>query len=293
MITVFVGCLALVATPMSNRSIAIWTRAESGNAPVKTTVDLSILESQERTIDDVQYRQQQRYRGVSLAAILGAQPPPAGTDLAILHFHNGMRIGVHPRKADELAKLDAFVALDIWRAASEDTPEGWSHDFPTVSKHVAPGRDARPLTFTGNKLVLGTGWHPRVPGDGKHGFSPWLYTDTLTGIEYANEAAYERQFRLVGGGDEVGYGVFARTCAFCHGIEHVGASYGWDFSEPVSVTEYRGAKSLAMHVKYREANAPERGLMMPAFPDLKDSALKAVWDWMSKLSKQKTQPYTP
>ncbi|MFN0063296.1 MAG: c-type cytochrome [Myxococcaceae bacterium] len=255
-------------------------------------MDLRGLPKQEVTRDDVQYRQKTRFRGVALSDVFAASPPPEAADLAILQFRNGMQVPVHPNDSAELSRLNAFIATEVWRPASEGQAEGWSTAFVPVGKAVAPGRDRRPIEFLGNKVMVETRWHPWVPErKDKKAFSPWAYVDSLVGIEYVQRAAYERQFRVTSGGDAVGYGLFRQSCQFCHGVAKVGAKFGWDFAAPIALSEYRGPRSLALHVKYREGDAPERGLMMPAFPEFKDADLEALWAWMSALGKQKPQPY--
>ena len=90
-----------------------------------------------------------------------------------------------------------------------------------------------------------------------------------------------------------GQRVFLSRCQFCHGVKKVGATFGWDFVEPIPVSQHRSAKSLALHVRSREGDAPEAGLMMPALRDVTEVEVTAVWKWMEAIGKQGPRRYVP
>lgn len=283
--------------PVLPGHLTVWKRPSSaqptGAVSERGQVSLGRFALDEREALDVQYGQVERFRGFPLRALFLASPPPPGTDLALLHFANGMVVPVAPGDAPALKRLDLFVALERWTPAAPGEPAHWSRDFPPVYKPVAPGRDRRPITFAGNKLTTASLGHPVAARSGAVGFSPWLHVDSLTGVEYVEAAAYARQFATREGDDSRGLRVFEQTCQFCHGVAKVGASFGWDFAGPVPLTEYRGRRALALHVQYREGDAPERGLMMPALPELDDAAVGALWDWMDHITREGPKPYTP
>jgi mono/diheme cytochrome c family protein len=246
---------------------------------------------QERVVVDAQYGEKPRYRGVPLTRVLERYGIPEGCDLALLHFHNGMVIPL-PLGSATLDRVDVFIAHSIWLRDGETT--AWSKSFPDITKRGTGVRDRRPIRFNGNKVVVENPWHPMVANKNGASFSPWLHADSLSGIELAQSQAYYRQFQAAGHPvAQAGYVLFVARCQFCHGARSVGASFGWDFVDPVPLYTYRGPKNLFLHVRYREGDAPELGLMMPAFQDLTERDAEAVWSWLKAIADKPMAPYRP
>ena len=65
---------------------------------------------------DVQYQAKLEMRGISLAALIDQYRPPAGVDLAILHFANGMAVPIPFRDAAVMSRLDPFIARELVEA---------------------------------------------------------------------------------------------------------------------------------------------------------------------------------
>lgn len=226
--------------------------------------------------EDVQLGETRSFRGVPLARIVRARPAPAGTDTVLLGFASGMIV---PVALSELDALDLFVALESRRGK-----EPFSANFPEVAKKKTVMPDPRPIRFVGNKLVVSSLVHPRVPTSAQ--FSPWLYVDSLTSLRWVSGAAYERTF---GGADaEVAAGreVFLTRCQWCHGVDGHGARYGWDFVRPVPLYEWRSARSLHAHVKYRNVDAADRGYMMPPQASVSDEEITQLHAWMKRVAEQ-------
>lgn len=275
---VSLSCAAF-AEPM----VQTWVRGDTR----KPVVDLAKASATEVSRKDAQTGLTQTFRGVTLEAlILEAAPAPA-LDLVVLHFQNGMAVPLPFRDEETMKALDPLVALAV------KTKEGWSTAFPPLAKRDSGARDSRPIAFEGNKLVVGALTHPYQPKANEEA-SPWLHVDTLTGLEFAVASAWDAQFTA---GDAAplkeGQRVFLSRCQFCHGVKRVGASYGWDFVDPIPITQHRTAKSLALHVRSREGDAPEKGLMMPALRDVSEAQVAAVWKWVEALAKRGPRPYKP
>ena len=151
-----------------------------------------------------------------------------------------MAIPLAFRNREVMKRLDPFVARGMRAEANGPVVNGL---FPRITKKEAKsdGRaDARPITFTGNKVVVIERWHPAVPAKALGVFSPWVHADTLIGIELASAPAYYGQFDVPGGADvHKGLEQFQQSCQFCHGARGVGAKLGWDFVEPTAMYSYR------------------------------------------------------
>lgn len=242
---------------------------------------------------DAQYGTWHRYRGIPLQWLLDTVAPPASIDLALLHFENGMVVPLPFRDAAAMDRLAPFVALEIWVPDAQGEPD-WRRELPEIPKKGEESEDWRPIRFRGNKLVVKTLWHPEVPRATLAVFSPWRHVDRLVGIELVQSEAYRRQLR----GPSVaqvreGYRVYAERCQYCHGVNQIGATFGWDLAVPVPLHTYRDAQSLFLHAKYREINAASRGLMMPAFSDLGQEQAAALWAWMEAIVRSGPAPYAP
>lgn len=281
--------------------IRIWTRSDgdhSGGKPLlrKNIVDLDLetRELQTAELNDHQYQQKSKYRGVYLDTIFAGYVAPKSADLALLHFDNGVVIPyplaatkTQPNGVPALPK--AFVAMRIW-----DTKTNfWTTRFPKAARHVPGFRDARPIRFAYNKIVVETPTHPMVPDPFSASVDLWRVAGTLVGIEFVNEKAYYQQFSVSTEPNvQLGLNVFKQTCQFCHGVRKVGASLGWDFVHPFPVYRYRNTKkNLYYHVKYQILDAPEKGLLMPALKNLSAAEASAVWEWLRAVGTQPLKPY--
>lgn len=296
----WVTLAASFGAPVSGQGnlVEVWVRA-----PEATTARPSHLKS--RTVDldtaalvdvarfDAQYGTRQRYRAVPLDSLLDSRNVSPGLDLALLHFENGMVVPLPFRDAKAMERLAPFVAVEVWTADSLGE-QAWSRHLPELPKKGEASEDWRPIRFHGNKLVVQDRWHPDVPKATLAMFSPWQHVDRLVGIEFVQSEAYRRQLRgpnstLV----REGYRIYSERCQFCHGVQKVGASFGWDFAVPVPLHTYRDPHSLFLHAKYREMNAASRGLMMPAFPDLGAAQAEALWAWMEAIGGEGPALYAP
>jgi mono/diheme cytochrome c family protein len=157
-----------------------------------------------------------------------------------------------------------------------------------------PG-DRRPIEFWGNKLVVAERFHPEVAPAAQPGFSPWTHADTLVGIELVAARAYYAQFEV--GGDATvqrGLALFRQNCQFCHGVRHVGASFGWDFVDSEAFQrQQESAANLYHNVAHKPQNAGELGLMMPALGFLTEADAGAMREWMRAAAAVPVAPYTP
>ena len=240
----------------------------------------------QRRMLDVQYGYTANYRGRPLVEVIASYKHAANDDLALLHFANGMIVPVPLDEAD-IKRLDAFVAVEVCPKKG-----ACSGDFSEVAKEDAYSvtGDPRPITFTWNKIVVPTLWHPEVPEARQHIFTPWHHVDTLTGIEFVNSAAYYRQFDLA---EAEGLSVFRQRCQYCHSARYVGSRYGWDFVTPLPIFEKRPPEQLLNHVKYPKTMAKRMGLMMPNQSDVTEPEMKAIWRWMKKAASRPLPSYKP
>lgn len=222
---------------------------------------------------DVQLGERRTFRGVPLVRLVRARAAPPGTDTVVLGFDNGMRV---PVRLADLEALDALVALE-----SRSGKEPFSTMFPEVKKKKTATPDPRPLRFLGNKLVLTSTTHPRVPPTTQA--SPWLYVDALTSIRWVDGLRYEHDFGGLDQAVAAGREVFLTRCQWCHGVAGHGARYGWDFVRPVPLYEWRSARSLHAHVRFRNADAVERGYMMQPQLDATEAEISLLHAWMRAL----------
>ena len=270
------------ASPNAVNGIEVWIRGNSQpdeqGSPQEGSRRLRLDRVRLKTVEryDAQYGRIGRYRGILLRDVLSDFASDASVDLAILHFANGMAIPLAFRDADTMKRLDPFIA----RAST----------FPPIPKKDTPF-DRRPIEFTGNKLVVGDRWHPDVaPGTP---FSPWAHADTLVGIELVATAPYYAQFEAAGEA-RVGRGValFRQSCQFCHGVHHVGATFGWDFVDSAIINRYEDSPANLYHnVAYKPRNATELGLMMPPLAFLTESAAEDLRKWLQAISQSSPRPY--
>jgi mono/diheme cytochrome c family protein len=149
------------------------------------------------------------------------------------------------------------------------------------------------LRFTGNKVTVAELWNPSLRSGTEQAFSPWRHADALTGIELVNDRAYLAQF-AASPATARGQQTYAEVCRFCHGARRQGAQFGWDFVEPLPISEYRKKDvSLYYHLKYRPASAVARGILMPALPFLTEGDAGALLDWLRALAARPLSPYRP
>jgi hypothetical protein len=274
----------------AGRTIELWTRAPGNYArgadPGREKLKQLDLDQQTLTSvkkKDVQYGETRSFKGLSLASVLASYDPPATLDMVILHFANGVLIPLPRSEAEQSPGL--FIAR-----YTRNSKKAWTSLFPPVAKEDPTFRykDPNPVTFSGNKLVSTTQRHPDVTSKV---FSPWLLAGSLTGIEFANRDAYYGQFSAKN--NEGGLKVWTARCQFCHGVNKVGADFGWDFVDPVPVWKLKNAEHVYNKLKYPYHDALERGLQMPTQTDVSQAEVGSLWGWIEKLGKEGTKPYQP
>lgn len=274
--------------PAVGQVIDLWIRP-SGNAERKyVKVDLAAKPKTEVTREDLQYPgEKMKYRGVPLRSLLAAVERNGRSDLVLLHFANGMAVPLPIDDLELLKALDPFVATEL------QVNNLWISAFPMVSKPGAEQRDVRPLKFQHNKLVVASKVHAfTTKASQADGFSPFLFTDTLTGIEFVRSAEWFKQFDVGTTPEEkAGFAVFKSHCQFCHSLREVGGRYGIDFLKPAPVVDRIGVQALYLHVRYRDRDAPEKGQMMPFFKDVTKDDVAALHAWLTAFTKARPVPY--
>jgi mono/diheme cytochrome c family protein len=281
----------------ASTSIEVWTRKAGQHSatrkPAKLDRRFVNLQSHpdvvERRMNDPQYKEERKYRGVPFKSLV--KGAPANTNMALLHFNNGMVVPVSLR-AGVIDKLNAFVAV----AWDPDDDRPWTTTFEDHHREEAVPIDPRPLKFKGNKLVVPEAWHPYLQDAGDEGFTPWTHVDSLKGIEFVSADAYFQQFVPKKGDDQVKHGlkVFLKSCQYCHSARDVGSTYGMDFLVPFGLHTLKKPKDLHDHVTISKMSAIQAGLMMPQQKHLELSDLEAVLKWVEAASKQRRlNPYKP
>ncbi len=285
--SLLLALLPLLATPAfaadPPASIQIWTRSDTNQRVAKVALD----DAQAKTVErkDAQYDATHKFRQLAIADLLKKYQPPADTDLALLHFANGMAIPLPFRDAATMERLQPAIAIAIEREGA------MTRSFPVVAKKESNFVDARPIRFSSNKVVVGERWHPQLSAKALEKFSPWLFADTLTGIELVKEADYFNQFDI-DPATKAGFSVFRQVCSFCHGVRKTGASFGWDVVDPLPLVEYRKKESsLYYHIRYRSPAAVQKGLMMPALDFVTEQEAGALLAWMRSAAEQPLRPY--
>ena len=294
---------AAAAFAVDGDAIQIWTRTPGQYAEgreVKPTdlkeVTLSKLKQTEVENFDIQYNKSHTYRGVHLARILSRYKVPAQVDLALLHFANGMIVPIYLQDAQAKGKKsEVFVALKIRQQKK------WTTAFPEVAKtdDIRYRKDPNPIRFGGNKVVS---LHPKsafyLKDEKKKGdqkiFTPWSHVTSLVGIELVNEQAYYRQFDIANTPKAAaGLQVFRDRCQYCHGVRKVGASFGWDYVDPLKISEKRSKKSLHQLVKYPKVDPVASGSQMPSQPDLQPEETVNLWEWIRLAGQKPLRKYEP
>ncbi len=272
------------ATPDVGTRIEVWIRGDGqpgDQGPPHESSRLVRLDQMRLTrVEryDAQYGRLGRYRGIWLRDVLSKFAPDASLDLAILHFTNGMAIPLPFRDSATMERLAPFIA----RAST----------FPAIPKKDTP-LDRRPIEFAGNKLVVADQWHPDVAPGTQPGFSPWAHADTLVGIELVATAPYYAQFKAAGDAPVVqGLTLFRQSCQFCHGVRHVGATFGWDLVSSPIMDRYQDSPANLFHnVAYKPRNAAELGLMMPPLAFLTEAAAGDIRQWLGAIGQSPPPPY--
>jgi mono/diheme cytochrome c family protein len=274
--------MALLASLLfsAGMTMPVWVRARgdhSGDAPPHLAeIRVPLEPTVRKHCYDQQYGRAATFEGVALTKIIRDYGAPKGVDAAILHFANEMIVLV---RLNELTVLNAFLAFALCNMTE------CRGDLPPVENKDDYYVDRHPLRFATNKLVV---------SKAANGFSPFRYTSTLVGIELVDGRAYERQFEVADTpGVRAGLTAFTQRCRSCHGVRGVGATLGWDFVKPFPLYTYRSPRSLSKHVRFRENDAPAKGIMMPTFPDMDDRTVKALWDLLEAFAKYPIRPYEP
>jgi mono/diheme cytochrome c family protein len=285
------------AVPEHGATIELWVRrpaasrasepATKGAERLQVAIDSLPLVDAKQV--DVQYHGAFVFKGIALDAVIARYAPPPDVDLALLHFANGMQVPLAFRDAAVMKRLSPLLARGMQLG-----PGGPMRiaRFPNVGRPRSGFVDVRPITFTGNKLVIADPAHPDVPPAAREALSPWAQADTLTGIEFVSRAAYYAQFD-VDPAAKVGHKLFTESCTFCHGVRGTGASFGWDFVEPTPIYDYRKASNLFHHIKYRPLDAPARGIQMPALSYMSEDDARAIWIWLKAVATHPLAPYAP
>jgi len=276
---------------MEVRAIEVWTRAAgaTGDDEPGRVTPLPISSFRMRPFErtDVQYEKKLAFKGFPVSDIIQRAQPPAETDLAILHFANGMAIPLPFRDAAVMKRLDPMVAVAL-------AGEGKAGALPPVTRRVREYVDVPTVAFNGNKVVVADDWHPMTSADAKD-WSPWRNASSLAAVEFVVAAPYYAQFD-VGKSEPVqaGFALFKQNCQFCHGARKVGAKFGWDFVEPTPLFAWRGSsRQLYMHVAFRQLDAPERKLMMPALKHMTEADAGKLWKWLEAVGTTPLRPYAP
>lgn len=289
--------LASAAQAAPPSTVLVWVRGAGtfgteGAEPAKInpqTINLSALAKPQGSRNDIQYGGQGAfYRGVALREIISQYKVPNGTDLLLMHFRNGMIVPLPFRDEKTMSRLDPIVAVEMSKVA----PGPYSAEFPPLSKHVEGYADIRQVTFLGNKLVVNERYHPDVPSPAQEQFTPWAMVDSLVGIEFAEDAAYYRQFVPTADARK-GADLYRQSCQFCHGVHHVGARFGWDYAQPLELHTYRSdASKLYYHIRYKvEYRATFQ--QMPALKHITEEDAGVLWNWMRAVSTAPITRYTP
>ncbi len=283
----------VLATPPADDSqrgafINIWVRPSGDAERQHATVDLQSKPKLEVTREDLQYGgAKTKYRGVSLRALLETLDHTGRSDMVLLHYLNGMSVPLPIDDLELLKTLDPFVATEL------QVDGVWTNKFPPLTKKGAENRDARPLIFQGNKVVVASAAHPFTSKASRDdGFTPFFFGDTLTGIEFVRAENWYKQFDLgTSAPEKRGFELFKSHCQYCHSLREVGGRYGIDFLKPNPIVKRIGVQDLFLHVRYRDRNAPETGQMMPFFKDVSKDDVGAIYAWLQAVTAARPMPY--
>lgn len=283
--------------------IVVWTRTAgqygSTTSPKPTNIKrmaFATLPTTTAKLFDAQYNKTRTYRGLTLRTLLKRYGMSKDVDMALLHFRNGMVVPVPVRLAKIQTPMPVFIATH-WKQK-----KGWTRSFPSTHHVIAKKKKFTkkkklfPVVFGKHKVVSSTTNHPMIAPHLIKDMAIWRHVDTLARIELVQQAAYYKQFAVSKSrSHKRGLRVFRYSCQFCHGVRQNGASFGVDFTKPVSVHLYiNQPEHLRFHVRNRSSKAAKFGHLMPAITRLTARESRDVWNWMKGLWKKKTlSPYKP
>lgn len=298
MILVTLGLFAspsvTASTDKSGETISLWTRkpgqyknAEKSELQDEVTVDLSSLNPKKKKLFDIQYGKSYTFTTIPLKDVTDQYKKCSHCDLVLLHFSNGMLIPL-PRDSAAWKSLNPRIAIAIDHASKKVN----SKIFPEIAKKDERFKDPRPIQFQGNKIVVHELWHPLIPDPKASGFSPWKHVSSLAGIEFVEQDAYYGQFRVAKSLElNAGLQLFQNRCQYCHGIQKIGARFGWDYLQPVPIFRLKDANHVGNLVKYRYHDELERGLMMPEQSDVTTKQIEELWIWLKALAPEGVKKY--
>lgn len=243
-------------------------------------VDLDALTQETRTVLDHR-GQSLTVQGVPLSSLLAKAPKDPVVDAVRLRFKNGTEVLLPLARAP---MLDVFIA----RRLKHSDQAAFTTDFDPVPLGEASWRSPRSLVFSGNRVFATA---PAEPPQGR-GFSPWGFVDTLVEVELVHEASWQQVFDVTPE-TRVGRDVWRARCQTCHGARGAGASFGWDFVQPLPLSTWRTPEGLFTHVRAHKLEAAQLGLAMPPQPDVTREETDALHAWMSALTTTTLRPYAP
>lgn len=280
--------------------IHIWTRGRGqyeNHAVIEKlgekAYDPAKNKARRAAIYDLQYGRKVQVAGAWLNDIISEYKPTLDSDMIILHFSNQLAIPVPlVDDGENSISKQVFLAFHI-----KDEDGKWSSDFPDIERINDQNIVVRRIRFTVNKIVVSSPEHPfteSIRASRARKFSPWRYANDLVGIEFVDQAAWERQFEVGNGRVAAGQDVFLQRCQYCHGVRSIGSPRGWDFDGPIKAHVKRDAESLFYHVKFPKAFAAEYGTSMPTQPTFTENEANDLWLWMRTISRRKSMhPYLP
>ena len=254
--------------------------AHRPNHASTVVVDLDTLPPQTRTVVDHSGKTL-IVQGVTLQTLLEKAPKDDVVDAARLRFKNGTEILV---PFAQVPTLNMFIARRLKH--SDQAP--FTTDFDNVALGQGSWRSPRSLVFSGNRVFVAAA---AAPPKG-HLFSPWGFLDSLVEVELVHEASWQQVFN-VSAETRAGRDVWQSRCQTCHGVRGAGATFGWDFVNPLPLSSWRTPDGLYSHVKAHKIDAAQLGLAMPPQTDVTREETDALHAWMSVLAKKPLAPYTP
>lgn len=255
-------------------------------------VDLDGVPLEDVRQNDVQYGAVRSFRGIRLNLLISRYAPPLTTDLAILHFANGMAVPVPFRDEHVMSKMNPLVARGV-RPEDAGANAPATPEFPPAMRKVEGLPAPLPLPFKGNKLVVADRAHPQVPTFQQEAFSPWLLVDSLEAIEFVNSGSYWRQFDVnpTSRDTREGLAVFTRACNFCHGVRQMGAHLGRDFIEPAPIIDVKKTP-IKLFIHMRAAAGPSKNPLMPQLSQMDQDDARLLHMWLRALTEKPLVPYT-
>jgi len=236
--------------PPVERQVRLTRRAPgAAHRPVHAAtivVDLDALTQETRTVLDHR-GQTLTVQGVPLSSLLAKAPKDRVVDAARLRFKNGTEVLLPLSRAP---MLDVFIA----RRFKHSDQAAFTTDFDPVPLGEASWRSPRSLVFSGNRVFATA---PAEPPQGR-GFVPWGFVDTLVEVELVQEAAWQGVFDVTPE-TRRGLEVWRARCQTCHGARGAGASFGWDFVQPLPLSTWRTPDGLFSHVRSHKLEGPSSG----------------------------------